>query len=124
MKTNKLFAFALAVAMTFSLAACGNNVTEMVEQFEDRGGRNRVRVFLFDTFDFVGYSPVHLLGGVFIDMAEGVLEGIFAYPYGCSQVVVAEIFFGGGHGVCIGVLFQSCSRLFFFGHGISVSLVC
>ena len=25
MKTNKLFAFALAVAMTFSLAACGNN---------------------------------------------------------------------------------------------------
>lgn len=34
---------------------------------------------------------VHVGGGELVDIAEGVLEGIFTHPYACGQFVTVKI---------------------------------
>ena len=86
-------------------------VLETVEQFVDFGLAHRVGILLLDAFEFRSDTFVHLLRRAFVDLAEGVLQGILGDPHGGSQVVALEVFAGAGYCLFVGILFK-------FLHGI------
>ncbi len=34
---------------------------------------------------------VHVVGGEFVYIAKGVLQGVFAYPYTCGKLVASKV---------------------------------
>ena len=86
-------------------ASLWNDKTEVVDEVEDFLGTHGVGITTFDARYFVGNAPMHVGGGLLVDVAEGVLHGIFVNPNFCSKLVAVEIGQTGLKSLVVGICF-------------------
>ena len=81
----------MVVANARHRTARRHHIPEMVEQIEDRLCWQRVGIFLLNTGNLVGYTPVHIGGRTLINVAERIFHGIFVHPHTGGQLITAKI---------------------------------
>ena len=93
----------MGVAYARHGTACGNDVTEMVEQVEHLLGTERMGVFRLYARYLIGYALMHILRTSFINMSETVFHGIFVHPHPCVELIAVEIVQGSGISLLVGI---------------------
>ncbi len=80
------------VADTGHRGTLRHDVAEIAQQLESLVGAHGVGVFGLDAGNLAGHAAVHVVGSQLVEVAERVLERIFAGPYARGQFVAFEIF--------------------------------
>ena len=81
----------IVVADTTHGASLRHDVAERFHQIEQLLRRKRVRILLLDTSNFIGDTPVHIVGSLLIDIPIRIFQSIFVYPHAGSQLISLEI---------------------------------
>lgn len=81
----------IAVADSGHRAPLRHNILEILQIPEHFVVAHRIGIFAFDSGNLRCDAVMHIVGSKFIDIAERVLQGIFAHPHTGGQLVAAEI---------------------------------